>query len=188
LSLTTIHEALQRHRGAVGTVIGVVATLLLGPGSFWEWRRARTEELTQRLALSEQSLKLREKIDESFEEAVHIQFLRARLRECDPEGKNHRVQNKLAALEKQIELHVADFTALETQLASLERRQPRVFMPPALAIVLRSVEIIIDSQILITKTGRRVRLKPPFKSPPMESLAARHGWDTLLPPKCPALE
>ena len=188
-SLTSmeLRQALWNHRGKLSALVGVGLTLLFGPGSLWEWRRSKTDELTHRLAVAEQVLNIRQAIDQRFDRAVRIRALARRLTACDPNGLNYEVENRLAALDKRMNLVLDDLKHSEDRLAALEVREARMFTPPVYINVLRSVEIEIDT-LVTTLGGKKIAEGKRRLSPAeVESVLVGEGNDTMLT-KCPPVD
>lgn len=115
----------------------------LGSGSIWQWKQSKLEAQKQELETVIKTTELRQQ--ENGQYAKIIDLSNEYIKDIDEFSKTPTPQlhNRILQLKSRLDILKDDFTALESKLAQLERRQQRTiqidFIPPSPPTNLRAI-------------------------------------------------
>lgn len=164
--LKPVWQWLTARKAVAWGVGGALVGVLLGPGSFWQWRQTELDVAGQDVRVAEAAIIHRDRLASITIEIINISSLWVKLRDCDPQQENFRVGSKMRELDVRLTLLGDDFVSLESTLARLEGREPR-----DIDLEFRTMAAPIVTLALIGPSGEILESTDP---PP--------------PPECPAFE
>jgi hypothetical protein len=115
------------------TIISFLLGTGLGSGSIWEWQKVKLEAQKQVLEVQKQDLdravqttELRRRENDQYSQIIDLTKKYVDSRDAYSKSPSSQIYGDIAALRAQLDLMKDDFVSLESKLARLEGRQPRI--------------------------------------------------------------